>query len=109
MYPPKVGDVFYRNWVDFVSLSGVRKGLYGFKPKDSEWEFFPSEYSYKFTITSTGMPYYICKVEILVIDVDFPDKPYWLANNNLWPGRIWKKEFAQMILDGKMVKSGKLL
>lgn len=104
MYPPEVGDVFYRNWLDFINLSDIKKGLYGFKSIDSEWEFIPDELSYRFTIESDGMPYYICKVEILVIDIEFPDKSYWIRNKDSMPARIWKKEFIEMILDKRMVK-----
>lgn len=108
MYPPQPGDVFYRNWLDFANLSDIRKGLYGFKPSDDEWSFFPGDESYRFTITSDGMPYYICKIEILVCKSE-TSGTYWLENNPHMPARIGKKDFIDMVVNGRMVKSEKLL
>lgn len=102
MNPPRRGDVYYRSWLDFIKLTPFKQRL--FQSRDSFYEFIPGEHSYRYTITSDGMPYYICKVEIWVTDYGFT-KPYWLECSV--PGRIFKGQFIDMILSGKFVKANR--
>ncbi len=106
---PKNGDVFYGDSMDLMP------------DRPSERIFFPlhdrygvtkhnvrnGKNTYRFTIQSTAMPYYILLVEVFVEDSKNRLRTQWLPRSMV--RRMWKKDFHDLILDKRLVKAEKLL
>lgn len=102
--PPKVGDTYLDDAMYNVIGRPVEKVLHGMKAINGDMLYEPmvGEGSYKLTIDSDSMPYYICSAQVLVKD-SFGFK--WLKRSQ--PRRILKKNFIDMIIDGRITKEDK--
>jgi len=101
--PPKKGDVYYGDAFEFVTARPVEKILHGMKDKhgDTLWIESMGHGTYKITIESSSMPYYICKAEVLVQSKKGYDFT-WLTR--VQPRRIVKGVLTDMIADGRIDK-----
>lgn len=102
--PPKVGDTYLDDAMYNVIGRPLEKVLHGMKAinGDSLCEPMVGEGSYKLTIESDHMPYYICTAKILVKD---NSGFKWLKRSQ--PRRILKKNFIEMIVNGRITKEEK--
>lgn len=102
---PRNGDVFFADYNDFLCEGTSEHIFYPITDRygHTEWHFIPGNNTYRFTIVSDAMPYYICDVELLVAARENRFKRVWLKRSR--PRRIWKKDFNRLILDGRMVKT----
>jgi len=104
--PPKVGDTYLSDAMYNIVGKPIEKVLHGMKTIDGDILYEPvvGDGSYKLTIDSDTMPYYICSAQVLVRDnTGFK----WLKR--IEPKRILKKNFINMILDGRITKEDKYL
>ena len=103
--PPKVGDVYFADPFDFMCDANSERIFYTMTDRQGQsiWHFVPGALTYRYTIESVGMPYYRCRVEILVSNYKDPYRKQWLER--CMPKRIWKKDFKRLILEGRMVKT----
>jgi hypothetical protein len=103
--PPKKGDVFFADVFDFLCESNSERIFFEMTDRHghSLWHFVTGTSTYRFTIENAAVPYYVCKVEILVCGRDNPHKKSWLKRSR--PRRIWKKDFHRLILEERMVKT----
>lgn len=104
-YPPKTGDVFYGDVLDFMLERTSERIHYPLIDRHGHtiWNFVPGDNTYRFIITNDAMPYYICDVEILVSNRENRYDKIWMKRSQ--QRRIWKKDFRRMIVEGRMAKT----
>jgi hypothetical protein len=104
-HPPKNGDVFYADAMDYMCERPYERIHYPLIDRHGHtlWNFVPGNNTYRFTILSAAMPYYICDAEILVSNRENPYEKIWLKRSQ--QRRIWKKDFHRLIADGRMTKT----
>lgn len=102
---PKNGDSFFADPLDFMCDSLSERIFFEMTDRHGHtlWNFIHGNNTYRFTILSTAMPYYICDVEIMVSSRENPNKRVWLKRTR--QRRIWKKDFHRLILENRMVKT----
>lgn len=59
--------------------------------------------TYRLTVESTAMPYYILKAEVLTRNIDNNGQFVWKERNQV--RRIWKSKIHSMILEGSIIRS----
>lgn len=103
-YPPKVGDVYYGDPLDFILGSEMEKFMHGMKDQfgHSLWNTVPSKLCYKLTIETDYLSYYRCTSEVLTSNAYDVCEKKWLRRSQ--PRRIFKKALHKMIIDGKIEK-----
>jgi hypothetical protein len=103
--PPKKGDVFYGDAFDYICESTTERIFYEMTDRygHSMFHYVVGSNTYRFTVESAAMPYYICGVEILAQSRGNPYKKTWLKRSR--PRRIWKKDFHRLIIEDRMVKT----
>jgi hypothetical protein len=102
--PPRRGDVFFGDAFDFMCDSNSERIFYPLIDRNGHTthHFVQGDNTYRFTIENSAMPYYVCRVEILTLNV-YETKRTWLKRS--LPKRMWKKDFHRLILQGRMKKT----
>lgn len=97
--PPKRGDQYFGNSVNFVTSRWMEKVWFGMKHESGEniWLEVPGENTYRLTVTSIQPSYYICEAEVLAMLVT-ADAHSWLTRKI--ERRISKLLFKKLIVDG---------
>lgn len=101
--PPKKGDVFLGDCRHFM-----RDYLERILHDTRDWqgnvtaEHWHGENTYRLTVESTAMPYYILKAEVLTW---IPKNPYYEWKKRSQPRRIDKARFRDLIVSGTVRKS----
>jgi len=103
--PPKKGDAFYGDALDFMCESSSERIFYQMTDRYGQtlWHFVPGNNTYRFVIINDMTPYYVCDVEILASSRENPYKKTWLKRTR--ERRIWKKDFHRLVVEGRMVKT----
>ena len=102
-YPPETHDVY---WADaFMYLAGkpTEHILHGLRDRhgDPRAEPVHGKFTYRLTIMSCSMPYYLVQCQVLASDRRTYEKRWAFRSQHR---RIDKKEFVRMILDGEIEK-----
>ncbi len=99
--PPQPGDNFLGRSQDFVSgrVEGILHGL-THTSGDTKLFHFNGLDTYKLTIVSTIMPYYICESAVLTKPIEPTD--YFLWSTRIQKRRMSKQKFKQMFIEGNL-------
>lgn len=101
--PPKKGDVFYADSFDYIAGKPLEHIFHGMRDKNGDpvWDVIPGKDTYRFTLVSDSMPYYIFTAATLASNRNDMSKK-WLLRSKL--RRMWKHTFKQSILDGDITR-----
>jgi hypothetical protein len=102
--PPKKGDIFVGDPLQFVISKNVEYVLFELKDKYGKliWTPIPSFGCFKLLIANNSMDnYYICEASVLCEDCLF-NKKIWKIRNQ--PKRISKYLFRDLVLHGVLKK-----
>jgi len=97
---PKTGDQFFGESQDHITGS-LESALHGLNALNGGVSFyFHGKDTYRLTVVSTAMPYYILQAAVLVKPIE-PTK-YFEWSERIQRRRISKDKFKEMFLQGKI-------
>ena len=101
--PPKTDDVYWTDSFTYLAGRPFEHVLHGLKNKngDTVAEAVYGRCTYRMTIRSYSMPYYVVQCEVLAAQRSTHDK-FWAFRTQ--PRRIDKDVFIRMILSGEVKK-----
>lgn len=103
--PLKKGDVLFGDCSDFSMSTVANQIRHGLRSYDGtlEHSFWHGENTYRITILSASMPYYVLDGEVLTRKVDDTGQFVWMKR--VLPNRIMKAKIEDMILTGRLKRS----
>jgi len=107
LQPLKKGDVLMGDCCDFnmsSMLNQIRHGLRSYEG-NLKHSFWHGDNTYRITILSVSMPYYIFSGEVLTRNMDDTGQFVWVKR--ILPNRISKAKIIDMILTGRLKRSTK--